>query len=90
MVKPPVRVVLQDDDKRSVDQITLEELAEAAFICVKSALGLDESDLIRETGRLFSLRTTKRVADRVQLAIAQLVRADRLELRRKKYRLVRA
>lgn len=90
MVKPPVRVVLRDADKRSVDEITLEELAEAAFICVESALSLDEADLIRETGRLFGLRATRRVTDRVQLAIAQLVRADRLELRGEKYRLVRA
>jgi len=87
MVKPPVRVVLLDADKRSVDEITLEELAEAAFICVESALSLDEADLIRETGRLFGLRATRRVTDRVQLAIARLVTTGRLQLRGDKYRL---
>ena len=89
MVKPPVRVVLRDADKRSVDEITLEELAEAAFICVESALSLDEADLIRETGRLFGLRATKKVTDRVKLAIARLVSSGRLELRAEKHRLVR-
>jgi hypothetical protein len=87
MNKAPVRVPQGDSGVRPVEQIAPEELSEAAYICVKAALSLDEDDLIKQTAWLFGLHATSTAVKRIRMAIRPLIETGRLEQRGGKIRL---
>jgi superfamily I DNA and/or RNA helicase len=85
--KPNVRIPESDNEIRTVDKITVDELAEAAYLCVKSALSITEEDLIKETANLYKLRVTQDVSVIIKSAIKALLQNDRIEVRGEKIRL---
>jgi very-short-patch-repair endonuclease len=90
MNKAPVRVPQGDSGVRPVEQIAPEELSEAAYICVKAGLSLDEDDLIKQTAWLFGLHATSKAVKRIGMAIQPLIETGRLERRGGKIRLPRS
>ncbi len=89
MKTPPVRVPKDDEGHREIDQICIEEIEEAAYICLKSAISLQEEDLIKQTAWLFKLRANEKTAYRIEQAIIMLKNCGRIELRDNKIRLPR-
>lgn len=89
MRRPPVRVPAGEDRPRSVDDIAIEELAEAAYIVMKAAKSLETDDLVKETARLFGQRATAKSTERLNLAIERLFADGRVEWRSDKIRLMR-
>lgn len=78
---PLVRLPVEEEDARSIEEIPPEEIREAVMVCVASALSLEEEELIRETARLYGLRATQQVRDAVKGAVQTHLRAGRLERR---------
>lgn len=64
--------------EREAEQLPLLELANAAHAVLRETIALDRTDLARETARVFGIsRLGTRVAARVELALALLVRSGR-------------
>ena len=77
------------EKKRSVDQIALEELAEGAFICMKSAYSLSPKDLIKETTKLFGLKVNARTRERIIASVRLLEKEKRIQWRGNKVRITK-
>lgn len=84
---PPIRIPESDDQKRSIDEISLEELAEGAFLCVDNALSISPDDLLKETARLFGLRLSDKTNKRIIKSIKLLEKKHRVEWRADKIRI---
>ncbi len=82
-----IRISSQDGYRRSIEEIPLEELAEAVYLCVKTALSITPDDLLKETARIFDFRLTDKARERL-IEAAQLVqRSGRIKWREDKVRL---
>jgi len=69
MKEPPVRR-RDNGEVRNIDLICLEEIGLAAWRLLKSQLGMNRQDLVRQTARLLGFGSTGlRVADRIEEAI---------------------
>jgi len=89
METPPVRQPVSGEVTRSIGEIAIEELAEAARQLTQDALSLTEEDLIRETASLFQLRATATAKERIGEAIQLLIRSSWLEYFEDRIRLAR-
>jgi very-short-patch-repair endonuclease len=87
--RPTVRVAKAGQAIRSIDEIPLEELVEAAHICTTSALSIERDDLARETAKLFGLRATRNASASIEMAIDSLLQEGRIVWRGNKLRLPR-
>lgn len=83
----PVRVPAGNDGSRDIDQICTEEVAEAVYLCLKSAISLEAGDLVKQTAWLYGLRANEKTAPKVNAAIAWLIKAKRIEARDGKVRM---
>lgn len=82
-----VRVPINGQGSRSIEEIAPEEISEAIYLCVKSGLSMDRDDLIKETAWLFGLRANSEVTKAIEKCLAHLIRKGRLEWRGDKVRL---
>ena len=89
LLRPNVRTAKSGKAPRSVHEIPIEELVEAAHICVRSALSIEREDLLREIAKLFGLRATRNSSMRLEGAIDSLLREGRIVWRGNKLRLPR-
>ncbi len=59
---------------RSIQEITIEEIAQAACLCLQNAFSLTRDDLIVQTAHLLGYdRTGEKVKKRIQIAIDRLI-----------------
>ncbi len=82
-----VRTPIPGEYRRSIEEIPLEEIAEAAFICVQTALSLESDHLLQETAAIFDLKVTPNSRDRLTFGIKLLVQDGRITWRENKIRL---
>lgn len=78
MSVPPLRIFVDEGeggDVRAIEEIAPEEIALAIRECVKSAIGILQDDLARETCRLFGLNATADAAGYVGSLAEQMVKA---------------
>jgi len=81
---------MDDASPRAIEEIAIEEVAEAAFLCLQKEFSLSHDDLVTQTARLLGYsRTSDRIRHRVQHAINQLLQAGRARIRNDKIELVR-
>lgn len=81
MEKAPVRRVPPGENPRDIEEIALEEIAEAAYLCIKSGFSMTQEDLLVQTARLLGYeRTGLKLKERISLAIQQLLDEKRLEI----------
>lgn len=66
------RAVYSDDEKRSVDEIPPEELANGIRLIMEDQIAMQRDDLIRETAHLFGVT---RITDSVTAAVSLGIRA---------------
>lgn len=80
MEKPPIRRVPPGEPLRDIEEVPLEEIAEAAYLCLQNGFSMSRDDLIVQTARLLGYeRTGQKLRDRINLAIQQLLSEGRLE-----------
>jgi hypothetical protein len=66
---------------RDIELIPLEEIAEACYLCVQKAFGIQRSELVTQVARLLGYdRTGPRVRERVEKAIELCRRQGRIEM----------
>ena len=87
--RPTVRMAKSGQAPRSINEIPIEELVEAAHICVGSALSIEREDLVRETAKLFGIRASRKSSARLDTAIDSLLHEGRIVWRGNKLRLPR-
>jgi len=81
MKKPRVRVPSEGEEPRHIEEVALEEIAEAARLCLEDAFSLTLDDLIIQTGRLLGYdRTGQKVRERIRCGIQQLLHQGYVEL----------
>jgi len=80
MVRPPARVPAPGDAPRRIEEICLEEIGEAAFICVRDAYGMERYELVVNTARLLGYKQTgANVRIRIEAAIEELLDSGRIK-----------
>jgi very-short-patch-repair endonuclease len=79
MVTPPVRRPEDPEDSRSIEEVCLEEIEEAALLVMRQALSMPTAELVLQTARLLGYdRAGRQIRDRVSLAIDRLIQAGKL------------
>lgn len=85
-----VRLPPPGEPPRSIDEIAIEEIAQAAYLCLRDAFSLTEQDLEIQTARLLGFeRTSERIRRRIQLAVDRLLRDQRATIANGKIELTR-
>jgi very-short-patch-repair endonuclease len=74
MKAPPFRIHAQGKEIRSIEEISPEEITIAIIECVKCAVGIMSEELIRETLRLFGLKSTRENTQSINEVINGLLR----------------
>jgi very-short-patch-repair endonuclease len=75
-----VRVPASGDKPRDIEEIAIEEIAEAAYLCVKEAFGINCNDLATQTARLLGYnRTGSQVRERIEQAIEFCLKEKRIK-----------
>ena len=70
------------DAKRPIDRVAPSEIDEGLLVVAKASYGIEQADLIRETGRQFGWhRTGQRIDRGLSGGIERLLKAGRLSLR---------
>ncbi len=73
-----VRQPPSGEPPRHIDEIAIEEIAQAAYLCLHDAFSLTEQDLQIQTARLLGIeRTSERIRRRIQVAIDRLFEEQR-------------
>jgi len=81
MTSVPLRIQINSPAQRKIDEIPPEELSLAILKCVKNAVGIPISGLIKETARLFGLRvSTKDVNKIIGEIVLQLLKDGTLRV----------
>jgi very-short-patch-repair endonuclease len=81
MERPPVRVPPPGEPPRNIEEIAIEEIAEAAHLCLEDAFSMSRDDLILQTARLLGYhRTGRKIKERVDAAIQYLIRMGMAEI----------
>ncbi len=63
---------------RPIHEIAIEEIAQAAYLCLQDAFSLTFEDLVVQTARLLKYdRTGEKVKKRIRLAVDRLIRENR-------------
>ncbi len=76
MTKPSVR-----SGGRGIEEIAAEEVEEAVLLSLRDAFGMRRNDLIVQTARLFGFKSTgSSIAGRIELAVANAVKAERIRV----------
>jgi very-short-patch-repair endonuclease len=76
---PPVRTHEGGEHTRKIEEICLEEVAEAAMLVMRRSYSLPTEDLVAQTARTLGFsRTGPEVRERISEAVAHLVNAGRL------------
>lgn len=73
MSSVPLRIQTDGPAQRKIDEIPPEELSLAILKCVTNAVGISNSDLVRETARLFVLRVTTKVSKIIHEIILRML-----------------
>lgn len=64
---------------RPIEEIALEEIAQAAYLCLEDAYSLSREDLVTQTARLLGYdRAGDKLRERILLALDQLLRDQRI------------
>lgn len=80
MKKPPVRTPQTGDNPRDIEMIAVEEIAEAAYLCIENAFTLTIEDTIQQTARLLGFdRTGDQVRRRIIRGIELLRNGRRIK-----------
>lgn len=82
-----VRTYSLSEYHRSADEIPLEEIAEAAYICVQSARSIEPEHLLKEIGNIYDIRITENVRKRLIEGVRLLQKSGRITWRNDKVRL---
>jgi very-short-patch-repair endonuclease len=78
---PPVRVPKSGAPPRPTDEICLEEIAEAAFLCIRDCFGLEREELITQTARILGYKQTGiNVRRRIEEALKLLHKDSRIKI----------
>jgi hypothetical protein len=85
----PLRVHHEGRPERKIDEIPPQEIDAGIVECVKNSLSIEKDDLIKETAKLFGLKSTKAVSRIIGNRITQLLRTKRLTVSAKKIMLVK-
>jgi hypothetical protein len=78
MKSTKLRVYKGGKEKRNIEHIPPQEITIAIVECVRNSISISESDLIKETARLFGLRATKKVSAEISLIIQSLISSANL------------
>lgn len=77
---PPVRVPQANAAPRAVEEIAMEEIAEAAFLCVRDCFALSREELLHQTARLLGFKQTGvNVRARIEESLRVLASDARVE-----------
>ncbi len=89
--KVPVRTTPPGETPRDVEEIALEEIAEAACLCLENAFSMTIDDLITQTARLLGYsRAGQKAKSRILLAIQKvLLNTDIIEINDRNDNIVR-
>lgn len=80
MEKIPVRRMPQGEPPRDIEEVALEEIAEAVYLCIQHGFSMTREDLLVQTARLLGYeRTGLKIKERIGAAIQQLLNERRLE-----------
>ena len=85
----PLRVHHEGHPERKIDEIPPQEIDSGIVECVKNSLSIERDDLIKETAKLFGLKSTKAVSRIIGNRITQLLRTKRLTVSANKIMLVK-
>jgi len=81
----PVRIAAENEIFRAIEHICIEEIIQAAYLCVKDAFSLSEDDLITQTARLLGYgRTGQNVRTRIEEAVKEGIHAGILTVKGQK------
>jgi very-short-patch-repair endonuclease len=82
MSQPVVRVPSDGDVVRSIEYVSLEEIAEACILCVRDAYAIQQDELITQAARLLGYhRTGTNVRDRISEAITFACEQGKVEVK---------
>ena len=73
-----LRVYKGGKGKRSIEEISPQEIALAVIECVQNSISISENDLIKEAARLFGLRATEKVSIDIKRVIQSLLSTGNL------------
>ena len=73
--------------KRKIEDVSIEEIAELAYICIAAAKSLSPDDLIKETGALLNIRAAKIARERLVNGARLLKKQNRIIWLKDKIRL---
>ncbi len=80
-IYPLVRVPRTSATARPVEDIALEEIAQAAYLCVRDCFALSREELVQQTARLLGFKQTGiNVRSRIEEAFRVLEHDDRVQL----------
>jgi very-short-patch-repair endonuclease len=87
MNEPVVRIPKRGGEKRRIEEISLDEIAAAAYLCIKNALSLNTDDVITETARLFGINVNESTRSRIVTGIRLLEKGNKIHWHGQKIRL---
>lgn len=77
-----VRGPAEDGSVRSIEMVSLEEIAEASFLCVRDAFAIQIDELVTQAARLLGYnRTGAKVRDRIEEGIALCSQQGRVSIK---------
>ncbi len=78
---PPVRVPMPNTGPRPIEDIAIEEIAQAAYLCVRDCYALSQEELLNQTARLLGFKQTGiNVRSRIESALQQLEGNSRVNI----------
>ena len=77
-----VRIPKGSIGKRKVEHIGMDEICQAILLCLKSAISLDEEDLLKEVANLYDLRMTYSVTLRIKSAFGFLKKIEKARIQK--------
>jgi hypothetical protein len=78
---------INNQEKRSIEEIPSIEIQLAVIYITKNSLSISEDDLIKETARLFGLRATSEVSYVIRSILRNMVVQKKINNSRRKYQL---
>ena len=87
---PPVRRPLEGESPRPIEQIAVEEIAQAVMLCLEQEFSLPPEDLVKHAAKMLGFsRTSERIRSRIEIAIQNLSSANRIRFRNERIELSR-